>query len=112
MFKYAENNRDLIESDEGFSIEIQGISRIIYREANKSIAFYKEFMAGSRDVLIAGEIKKWDSGEMIHRTARDRILDNIRGAFSFIGTKISFHITDSVYIDGRSAFPGDWPGRC
>jgi hypothetical protein len=112
MFKYSENNRDIIESDEGFSIETQSTNAIIYKELGKSLKLYRESLAGSRDVLIAGEIKKWDSGQPIDTPARERLLNNVRRAFAFTGTKISFHITDSVYIDGKSAFQGDWPGRC
>jgi hypothetical protein len=112
MLKYSENNRNIIESDEGFSIETQGTNVIIYKDSGKSLKLYREFMAGTTDILIAGEMDKWITGEAIDKSARDRVLDNVKRAFAFKGAKVTFRIGGGFYVDGKSIVPDGWSGRC
>jgi len=88
MFKMTVN---LIESDEGFSVEVLGRTGLLYKEGNKSIQIDSEILTGDRIAVIKKSIKKWSppyEDESIDDNKRDLIMENIQRAFEFDNTII------------------------
>lgn len=85
---------NLIESDEGFSVEVLGRTGLRYVEGQKSMFIYSEFLVASSSrvlVLYASSIRSWDpphSAEIVDDTVKNRIIENIRAAFRFHGHEI------------------------
>jgi hypothetical protein len=80
---------NVIESDDGFSVEVLGRTGIRYVDRGKSMKIDSEVLAGpSGLVLNTPSIKKWDDGEGVDDASRQRIVENIRAAFRFRGLEI------------------------
>jgi hypothetical protein len=91
MFRISRIN--VIESDEGFSVEVLGRTRILYTERTKKLHVDSEVLAGPSGLVIyKASFQAWDppdDNETIDENKRNAILENIRQAFSFRGVKIS-----------------------
>jgi len=90
MFKIPRNN--VIESDEGFSVEVLGRTGLLYTEGSKKLYVDSEVLAGPSGLgIYKNPIKSWDipqNDELIDKSKRDTIIDNIRRAFRFRGVEI------------------------
>ncbi len=85
MFKIPRIN--VIEGDEGYSVEVLGQTGILYSESSKSIHIYSEYVTGQVGLaLFRDSINKWDppnENEKINKKKREAIVENIRRAFLF-----------------------------
>ncbi len=88
MFKLLKAN--LVESDEGFSVETIGGTGIRYVQGGKPLFVDSEFLMGPKFDIVLGArgIKQWDSGENIDEHQRKLIADNIVRALVFRGMKV------------------------
>jgi hypothetical protein len=84
---------NVIESDEGFSVEVLGRTGVRYIEGPRTVFVNSEVLVGSPPLVIyPSSITRWDppyDAEVIDSAARDRIVDNIRRAFRFRGYEIA-----------------------
>lgn len=84
---------NVIESDEGFSVEVLGHACVLYVEGPRSVHIDSEYLMGPRGLAIyPSSIKSWDpphSTDAIDKATRDRIVENIRRAFRFSGFEIA-----------------------
>jgi hypothetical protein len=88
---------NLIESDSGFSVELVGGGKLIYREGGKSITFTTESSVGPvLFVVCLGEYSDcWDPPSDAVRISDEdwrRIADNIREAYRSQRLKIEVHV--------------------
>jgi hypothetical protein len=80
---------NVIESDEGFSVEVLGRTGLRYTQGDNSLFVDSEILAGTAGLAVyASQIKNWDSGNRVDEEARKTILNNIRRAFDFRGIDI------------------------
>ena len=83
---------NVIQSDEGFSVEVLGRIGLLYTEGFKSLDIDSEVLAGPAGLAIYKDsIKSWNpphEGETIDEAKRDAIVENIRRAFRFRGSEI------------------------
>jgi len=90
MFKIPRVN--VIESDEGFSVEVLGRTGLLYTEGSKKLRIDSEVLSGPSGLgIYKNSIKSWDipqKNELIDESKRDTIVDNIRRAFRFRGVEI------------------------
>ena len=92
MFKISRVN--VIESDEGFSVEFLGPAGILYVEGEKSIHISSEILGPTSPdllVLYTRSIKAWDppnDNEAINHIKQNEIVENIHRAFRFRGSEI------------------------
>lgn len=87
MYKIPRVN--VIESDEGFSVEVLGQTGINYTEGDRHILIDSEMLAGPAGlILYTKSIKSWDSKILVNNVDRDRIVDNIKKAFRYRGIEI------------------------
>lgn len=89
MFKIPRLN--VIESDEGFSVEILGRVGILYTEGEKSVNIDSEILTGETIAVSKVSIKSWNppnDREIIDDNKRDLIIENIRRALNFKGVGI------------------------
>ena len=91
MFKVPRVN--VIESDEGFSVEVLGRTGLLYTEGSKSMYIDSEILASPGGIaVIKKSIHAWNpphNKEIIDDTKRNTIIDNIRRAFGSQGDDIS-----------------------
>ena len=91
MFKIPRVN--VIESDEGFRVEILGRTGLLYTEGIKSLLIDSEVLAGPSGLVIYKKsIRNWRppyDKESIDDSKRDTMIENIRHAFRFRGFEIS-----------------------
>jgi hypothetical protein len=84
---------NVIESDEGFSVEVLGRTGLRYREGEKVMHIESEVLAGPSALEVdSSSIRNWEapySHEMVDETAKSRIVENIRAAFRFRGLEIN-----------------------
>lgn len=84
---------NVIESDEGFSVEVLGPEYVLYVEGPRSVHIDSEYLMGPRGLVIyPSSIKRWDaphSTDVIDKATRERIVENIRRAFRFSGHEIA-----------------------
>ena len=86
MFTLKESN--VIESNEGFCLEVSGRSGLKYRENDKMMLIDSEVTTNGMAVYVPS-IKKWEppnSEKIITDNKREIILKNIRDALTFWGT--------------------------
>jgi hypothetical protein len=89
MFKKPKAN--IIESDEGFSVETLGRTGLKYVQNGKTLFIDSEILMGHADMMIdTKSIIKWETGELIDDNSKKIIIDNIRRAFNFDGAEIDF----------------------
>lgn len=83
---------NVIESDEGFSVEVLGPTSVRYVEGQRSLSVFSEWLVGPRGLIIyPSSIKSWDpphKEDPIDDAIRRRIVENIRRAFRFRGLEI------------------------
>jgi hypothetical protein len=85
---------NLVESDDGFSVEVLGRTGILYREGKRSMVLGSEVLAPKAPAGIAvwkSSIRAWnspDQDEQIDEAKRAAILENIRRAIRFAGGDI------------------------
>jgi len=73
---------NVIESDEGFSVEVVGPTRVIYTEGNKILFIASEYLDGPAGLVIyKRSIKTWNGGLEIDEKEHAHIIDNIHRAF-------------------------------
>jgi hypothetical protein len=87
MFSYPRPN--LIESNEGFSVEVLGRTGMRYREGDKAVLIDSEVLAPGKGIaIVAASIQNWvcpDGSEPINSDQRTRIVTNIRAAIESKG---------------------------
>jgi hypothetical protein len=91
MFRTPRVN--VIESDEGFSIEVLGRTGILYTEGPKTMLIDSEVLASPGGIaIIKKSIRAWNppyEKEIIDDMKRITIIDNVRRAFHSQGEDIS-----------------------
>ena len=80
---------NLIESDEGFSVEVLGRTGIRYTEHGRSMLIDSEVLT-TANIAVYPKRMRWDGARAAHITAeeRDRIIGNVRRAIRFAGHDI------------------------
>lgn len=89
MFKRPRVN--VIESDDGYSVEVLGRTGLLYTEKEKSICIDSEVLNGSTRAVIKKSTSKWEhpyEKEFIDDNKRNLIVENIRQALRFDGAGI------------------------
>jgi hypothetical protein len=95
MFKQIKPN--LVQSDEGFSVQTTGWTGIIYTQGEKTINVDSEFLMGPQyDIVVNANIKKWDSGDEISDSERKLVVNNIVRALRFQGMKVDVVSYDTI----------------
>jgi hypothetical protein len=80
---------NLIQSDEGFSVEVLGQTGISYLEGNRVLFVDAEVLSGPAGLIVySSSIAKWEDGDEVGEAKRAQIIDNIRRAFQFRGIEI------------------------
>lgn len=85
---------NVIESDQGFSIEVFSRTGLMYSEGGKRIFIDSEILTSGPPLLIMvikGSIRRWGRfhlGRAISEEKREQIIDNIREAFHSQGMEI------------------------
>jgi len=82
MYKIPRVN--VIESDEGFSVEVLGRTGILYTEGVRSIRIDSEVANATTIAIIKDSIQTWNpphENETVDNNRRDLIIENIRQAF-------------------------------
>jgi hypothetical protein len=83
---------NVIESDEGFSVEVLGRTGLLYSEGDRSLRVNSEVLAGPAGMAVySRSIRNWSEPhehEEIDTAKRETIMDNIRRAFRFRGVEI------------------------
>jgi hypothetical protein len=91
MFKIPRVN--VIESDEGFSIEVLGRTGLLYTEGLKSMHIDSEILASPGGIaMLKNSIRAWNppyENESVDDIKRKTIIDNLRRAFRSPGDDIS-----------------------
>jgi hypothetical protein len=90
MFKIPKTN--VIESDEGFSVEVLGQTGVLYSEGERTLKVDSEVLAGPAGLVIYSDsITRWASPhdqETLDASRRKIIIENIQRAFRFRGLEI------------------------
>jgi hypothetical protein len=86
MFRTPRPN--LIESTEGFAVEILGRVGMRYSERGKSVEIDSEVLATPEIAVDTESICKWNDGSAIDDVTRNRIVQNIRDAVRSQGEDI------------------------
>jgi len=85
MFNIPRPN--VIESDEGFSIEVLGRTGLKYSQGGRILMLDSEILAGPSEIVIyKSSIVGWNpphDQEILDDKLRDEIIDNIKRAFHF-----------------------------
>ena len=87
MFKRTGPN--IIENDEGISVEVLGRVGMRYTEAGRFINVDSEVMATPEIAIYTASIRNWSDGDIIDNATRDRIIQNIREAIQSQGEDIA-----------------------
>jgi hypothetical protein len=90
MFSISRVN--VIESDEGFSVEVLWPDGLLYKEGNKTLHIESELVIGPAGLgIYTNSIQTWDApdnSKVIDKRKRESIVDNVRRAFRFRGFEI------------------------
>jgi hypothetical protein len=91
MFTIPQVN--VIESDEGYSLEVLGRAGLRYREPPREMIIDSEVLMGTPPLVVyTVSIRRWNqpfAEEVIDEGKRRQIVDNIRRAFRFEGFEIA-----------------------
>jgi len=83
---------NVIQSSDGYSVEVLGRVGLLYTEGSKSVHVNSEVVGGSVGVSIyKSSIRTWNppyDDEIIDEDKRKAIVENIRRAFRFQGYEI------------------------
>ena len=78
--------RYLIESDEGFSVQVLGRGQLLYREGDREMKIESELLSGATFLVVYSKfIHSWEpphENEAIDDVSRRRIIINIMNAFA------------------------------
>ena len=91
MVTFSIPRTNVIESDEGFSVEVLGPTGLRYVELGRTLRLDSEMLAGPAGlILYTGNMKLEGSADVLSLDAadRDRIVENVRAAFRFRGFEI------------------------
>lgn len=84
---------NVIESDEGFSVEVLGRTGLTYTEGGESLFVDSEVLSQGEIAIWRNSIKSWISPHddaIIDTVKRDEIVKNIIRAFAWRNANISF----------------------
>lgn len=97
---------NVVESDEGYSVEVLDRDYLRYVEGPRAMKIYAEILMSPEGwVIYPDSIRVWDpphAEEEIDKKKHDEIVENIRKAFRFWGYEISIYETELAYH-------GPWP---
>jgi hypothetical protein len=83
---------NLVESSDGFSVEVLGQTGLRYREGDREMFVDSEVLPGRSGMVVYRDtISKWDvphEADIVDEAQRARILENVRRAFRFQGFDI------------------------
>lgn len=82
---------NLMESQNGYSVEILSRTKLLYRQGKKSMYIDAEGLADPAFLIYRNSMKTWlppYDGEEISDMDRDKIIENIRAAFHFYGMEL------------------------
>ena len=86
---------NVIESSEGYSVEVLGRTGVLYTEDQKSMQIDSEVLAGPGGLVIyTNSITAWTAPNHVVPIAdldRERIVENIRAALKFRGYDIEIN---------------------
>jgi hypothetical protein len=89
---FTEPRVNVIESDEGFSVQVLGRTGLLYSEGIKSVHIDSEVLLGPSGLIVFKDsFRLWNSpfeNEPIDEGKRKAIIENIRRAFRFQGFEI------------------------
>lgn len=89
---FRKNRSNLIESDEGFKVEVLGLTGVLYIEGERRLFIDSEVLLGSSGMAIyANSIKMWEppfADEEIDESKKAAIIENVRRAFRSEGFEI------------------------
>jgi hypothetical protein len=87
--------KNVVSSDEGFSVELLMPPAIRYTEADRSLVIHSEFLMGDVGLAIyLSTVRHWDppgDEEAIGNAAKVQIGENIRRAFEFTGRAVDIN---------------------
>jgi hypothetical protein len=90
MFTTPRNN--VIESDEGFSVEVLGRTGLKYVEGDRTLKIDSEVLSPPSGMAVfTASIRTWEpphAGEAVDSAAKARVIDNVRRAFKHRGFSI------------------------
>jgi hypothetical protein len=86
MFRRKKPN--VIENDEGVSVEVLGRMGMRYSEIGKSVIVDSEVLATPEIAVYAASISNWSDGNAIDDATRSKIIQNIREAIRSQGEDI------------------------
>jgi hypothetical protein len=92
--KFSEPEPNVIESTDGFSVEVFGRTGLRYREGERSVWIDSEVLAKPRTIAMAkASIRMWEGPEpeVVGGGDRDRISDNVKRAFEACGYELQVH---------------------
>jgi hypothetical protein len=79
----------IVETREGFSVELSGRAGIIYSKGNQTILVDSEMLTGRHSFVVYPQsIDKWDSGDAITEVERKEIAENIKRALNWKGVSV------------------------
>lgn len=85
---------NVIESDQGFSVEVLGRTGILYTEHGKRMKIDSELLMGPKAMVIYSySISRWlppHDCEAVDEKVRQRIMNNLMEAFRFRGAEVDF----------------------
>lgn len=83
---------NVIQSDEGFSVEVLGLTGLLYSERSRSLRVDSEVLGGKSGLMIYKDsIKSWNpphDADAIDETQRNAIVEHICSAFRFRGFEV------------------------
>lgn len=91
MVTFSIPRTNVIESDDGFSVEVLGPTGLRYTERGRVLRLDSEMLAGPAGlILYSNNMKAEGSDDFLSLDAADRfqIVENVRAAFRFRGFEI------------------------
>lgn len=91
---FSEPKVNVIESDEGFSVEVLGRTGLLYVEGERSARLDSEILIGEPAMVVyINRLKSWNvpyEKDAMDKEVRDRIAESIRRALQFKGHEVEF----------------------
>jgi hypothetical protein len=76
---------NVIESDEGYSVEVLGPTGLRYSESGRILNLDSESLAGPSGIILFTQAGSFDG---LSQAEKERIINNVRAAFKFRGVDI------------------------
>jgi hypothetical protein len=92
--RFSEPEPNVIESSDGFSVTVLGLTGMRYMEGARSVWIDSELLAKPRAIALSKKtIRFWEGPEPgeVSTEDRDRIADNIKRAFEACGYELRVH---------------------